>query len=337
MKFGFPSVLTVWNMEKFGNKVASYVADLQIDKFAYDNIDPSATNFDEQFVKKIEELDTTTLKKDRTPDIFGRPILITLTETGYIFINVHNPQGWKESLNQWKSTRYSLQYHLNKFIDSLSGAGDVSLEKIFIMGDFNDPSGGLLSPILELMGSNYHIGPDQAPRSCCYNYNSSCINNDNPTAENTYAFKDKELTIPLPNFRDARGENDLGDERDVYLKYPKNAGSQNNVDVESVKVRQSAHKTECYRTTNEATGKSNFARPLESYSNIGKINDQRDIEVNIPNAYPDRNLISSYRYLGDYCFVNSSIPVISSLKIYRPNGSNQQSIESDHEMVFMEI
>ena len=99
----------------------------------------------------------------------GRPVFFVITDQGYLFINLHAP-------NQDMIHKYVYK-RLNKiFNDIIQKHGNIDENRIFIMGDFNDPYNYFKK--LELNGAIMTHTSEFCPeyikkKSCCYNLNSS--------------------------------------------------------------------------------------------------------------------------------------------------------------------
>jgi hypothetical protein len=95
----------------------------------------------------------------------GRPISIVRTTNGFNLINLHGP-------NDPTTTEEQLVPVIVKFItDTENNMGTMDSDKTFIMGDFNDPYGNIKN-------ISYYTYSGNAVKSCCYNFNSSCDDNE---------------------------------------------------------------------------------------------------------------------------------------------------------------
>ena len=147
--FGVPTLLTIWDPEKLGIETDNYCADL--------NYDP--------------------------PKQTGRPISIVKTEKGFVLINLHAPNSLTQSKDGMKQLRKAINEHLteSKIV--------VEANKLFVMGDFNDPLHGINEDEpLKVAGHILKTGSKDI-KSCCFNFNSSCesnlFNNTNESATKT--------------------------------------------------------------------------------------------------------------------------------------------------------
>jgi hypothetical protein len=115
----------------------------------------------------------------------GRPIMIVFTENNYIFINLHGPNFPTESDSGMTKLRINIEGHLNNAFKNFktihkSIPDNLKEYNIFVMGDFNDPYNAINpnNPLI-LNGDTYCYANDpnyETPKSCCYNFNSSCEN-----------------------------------------------------------------------------------------------------------------------------------------------------------------
>lgn len=118
-----PAITIIWNSEKLGVEKKKYISDL----------------------------DT------------GRPILMVLTEAGYLLIALHAPHGFSNAPEI-----------LNKKIKEFVKNQKIDQNKIFIMGDFNDRLDTLKKIDLDINGKIQLGYKGKAPKSCCHNWDSSC-------------------------------------------------------------------------------------------------------------------------------------------------------------------
>jgi hypothetical protein len=162
-----PGLLTIWHKE-LGNYKYSYASDL---------------NF--TITMKVKDETSNDFKEKKLPHQDGRPILIVFTDKNYILINLHGPNFPHESFkNNMTNLREQIQIHLNNALKKYKNEHEPTLDiqyiinksNIFIMGDFNDPNNSInpSDPLL-LNGNAYcYSTGEEAPKSCCYNFNSSC-------------------------------------------------------------------------------------------------------------------------------------------------------------------
>ena len=103
------------------------------------------------------------------PQKKGRPAFYVITNEGYLFINLHAPN--QDGIHEYVYKR------LNKIFNYIiKKHGHIDENKIFIMGDFNDPYNYFKK--LELNGAIMTHTSEFCPnyikkKSCCYNLNSS--------------------------------------------------------------------------------------------------------------------------------------------------------------------
>jgi hypothetical protein len=125
----------------------------------------------------------------------GRPLLITFTQYGFTLINLHAPH--------MRLLRKNIQSNIDKAIRSFPNKitffRTYTPNKIFIMGDFNDPHHTINdnNPLTIKWNTQYVTLKDgniQGIKSCCYNFNSACpkklYNHTNKTITIYNKFKD---------------------------------------------------------------------------------------------------------------------------------------------------
>lgn len=129
----------VWDTAIFGNKAKAIIVDL--------NYAPT----------ELEGLKAQT----------GRPMLMVFTEKGYLLVSLHAPnQAVLSELTQ-RDLVENISIHI------LKNFPEITIEKLFITGDFNDRYDALAGRIdLPSLGSVQYAG--RAPLSCCHNWDSSC-------------------------------------------------------------------------------------------------------------------------------------------------------------------
>ena len=150
--FAKPTVLTVFDKTILGELSAYYGADLP---------DCQADGVYNVNVMKA-------------PNDAGRPILVVMTKGGYFLVNIHGPNQPEDSLsNNAQKLRNAIEAHFNKALLKF-GSPPVNYNKVFVMGDFNDPHNSInTSNMLSINGQLLGPGADGV-RSCCYNWNSAC-------------------------------------------------------------------------------------------------------------------------------------------------------------------
>jgi hypothetical protein len=103
----------------------------------------------------------------------GRPTLLVLTTKNYLLINTHGAQDPGKG-TQIEEFNIVIQEHVKNIVsetEKFLEEEDVVPEGIFIMGDFNDRFDSIRE--ITIKGKELKQTGD-APRSCCYNYDSSC-------------------------------------------------------------------------------------------------------------------------------------------------------------------
>lgn len=109
----------------------------------------------------------------------GRPILIVVTTQNYFLINCHGPNHGSESEIGMPKLREAINKML---ISAILKFGDhidvIDPKKVIIMGDFNDGYSSInKNNKLKILDNYYTFGDVAAPKSCCYNFSSSCDTN----------------------------------------------------------------------------------------------------------------------------------------------------------------
>jgi hypothetical protein len=129
-----------------------------------------------------------------SPTNNGRPTLIVFTEMGYLFINTHgaqNPKKFNDTKdNNQKKSGFNkdmidlnvdnIRINLNTFLEKFNiDRNRETIKRIFITGDFNDRFDAIKEITLSEMiifnkgGITLKYNGD-APKSCCYNWDSAC-------------------------------------------------------------------------------------------------------------------------------------------------------------------
>jgi len=137
----------------------------------------------------------------------GRPIFYVLTDRNYLFINLHAPNSMEHTLKH--KLQVQVEKKINEIINAVDELNSIDIDKIFIMGDFNDPYNYFKKLTLirsdksqEIMSHSKKLGFENYTRqnSCCYNVNSS-------GTKKVYKIKnyDKNNNVKL-NIKDAYGK-----------------------------------------------------------------------------------------------------------------------------------
>lgn len=273
----FPTLLTIWDKDKLGeimtkkegNDLISYeyVADIGLD-------DP--------------------FKHD--PNHQGRPITIISTTKGFVLINLHSPNVSEQSYElNMIALRVSINMHLKKFLEQYRVPLDTN--KLFIMGDFNDPFHAIKSSTPLLISQAgidtplFYSTNDDEIKSCCYNFDSACPDGDrNKTPNRQHEMR------------------------------------------ESARGKLSADPYECY--IREDHDKDIDERLDGNVKTNAVVDDEDADEIGLQLSMGARGLLTNYQYTGDYVM---GANVVTNLQIYRPEGTEfftKYSLESDHEMVF---
>jgi hypothetical protein len=147
-----PALMIIWNASKLGKEVKHEISDL--------DYVPG-----EEAVEELTKPNGTKAKKSGKQT--GRPILMVLTDKGYLLINCHAPNHAELSAKTLADLRAALESKVSTFL----GSETVSKDKVFLMGDFNDRYDALQSVSLSVGDLKYK---GKAPLSCCHNWDSSC-------------------------------------------------------------------------------------------------------------------------------------------------------------------
>ena len=188
---GSPTLVTVWDGAKLGERTHVYFADLGLEEsFLVENEDPAVFN-----------------------SHLGRPITIVCTKGGFTLINLHGPNISAQShTHHMEKLRAAINRHVGLFVAN-SGA-QINPHKLFVMGDFNDPFNAINRNepliinrnephIIDDIPVHYNTVADGLRRvkSCCYNFNSACPEGDwNPQ-----------------NIRHTRADGLIADEQECYI------------------------------------------------------------------------------------------------------------------------
>ena len=147
-----PALTIIWNEDKLGKEERHEISDL--------DYVPG-----EEAVEEITKPNGSKAKKSGKQP--GRPILMVMTEGGYLLINCHAPNHAELSAKTLQDLRAALKAKVAAFV----GNESVSKDKVFLMGDFNDRYDALGSVSLSVSDLTYK---GKAPLSCCHNWDSSC-------------------------------------------------------------------------------------------------------------------------------------------------------------------
>ena len=122
----------------------------------------------------------------------GRPLLIVITKKNYVFINTHLPQEAGKGTNKNDFNKRQNEF-FEKVIETINDYLKVKLDGeqpngIFFMGDLNDRYDAITE--FEILGRKLsYMG--SAPKSCCYNWDSSCENTRYKSFGDSYGYCDK--------------------------------------------------------------------------------------------------------------------------------------------------
>jgi hypothetical protein len=147
-----PALMMIWNSSKLGQEVKHEISDL--------DYVPG-----DEATEEIAKPNGSKVKKSGKQT--GRPILMVMTDKGYLLINCHAPNHAELSAKTLADLRAALETKVSAFV----GGETVSKDKVFLMGDFNDRYDALQSVSLSVGDLKYK---GNAPLSCCHNWDSSC-------------------------------------------------------------------------------------------------------------------------------------------------------------------
>ena len=180
---GSPTLVTVWDGAKLGERTHVYFADLGLEpSFLVENENPAVFN-----------------------SHLGRPITIVCTKGGFTLINLHGPNISAQShTHHMEKLRAAINRHVGLFI-ARDGV-QINPHKLFVMGDFNDPFNAINRNDALFIGNipvHYNTEADGLRRvkSCCYNFNSACPEGD----------------LNLQNIRHTRADGLIADEQECYI------------------------------------------------------------------------------------------------------------------------
>ncbi len=279
--YGFPTVVTVWKKDKLGEIMSNkegnikrpykYVADLGKDgEFSLNKVN------------------------------IGRPISIVHTTKGFTLINLHGPNVSAQShTHNMIELRKAINIHVNRFVRRHNIR--LNPNKLFIMGDFNDPFNAINREhplLIDRTRSSLHYNTEadgtKKVKSCCYNFNSACPDTDlNPTN------KRMEKNTMDNIFVNNQGHQIMADEHECFIRESDDAAINQRIWPGTIKKNAS----------NMLNGKS-----------ITEL------------SVGERGHLKNYQFTGDYVM---GANVVKSLQTYRPAEFRQDvSLESDHEMVY---
>jgi len=283
----FPTLLTIWNVNKLGEIMThgdakvpyDYVADIGLDA-------PFAEN---------------------NPLHKGRPITIIYTTKGFVLINLHGPN-WPEQSYQGETKMKHLRDSINMHLKNFLGQYGVPLDtnKLFIMGDFNDPFHGIKFSTPLIISQDgiqdtklfYNSSDEDQIKSCCYNFNSACPDDQrNKTGRKLVGPIDKNDPDVPSGFPDGLPEGMIAEPFECAIR---------------VSVDKDIDQTLSGKV------KKNAAVDVE--------------DAGLELSMGSRGHLANYQFTGDYVM---GANVVKNLQIYRPAGfQTEVSLESDHEMVF---
>jgi len=255
----------------------------------------------------------------------ARPLLIAHTSKNYILICVHAPN----KPSKYGEVKEKLDFCISHYTQTLK-----SIEDIYIMGDFNDAFNQLKDFTIKINGSTYTPKYKNAPRSCCYNWNSSGFNLSHVAEP-----RDADITMRRKEF--------LFENEDFYLKI----------------LDKVLNDTEKKKLTDQN-------KTLKDYPFLNGTFTHNNL-FGMPLMREQGNLLN-YLFTGDYCFSNNNVNSVKIyrkidhldkffkypdgikdyekfnflLHVYQSNPDLRKKIyylcsiestESDHEMVYLDV
>ena len=272
----------IWNVSKLGH----------IKKHKLVNM---FHNYDDEDYKK-------TAKED------SRPMLMVLTSNNYLLVNCHGRNDPGASARTMRDTTHFISSEINIFLEEQKEEDDKKeiLKKTFIAGDFNDRFDGFNKITVDGIDLTYN---GQAPRSCCYNRDSSCIENKFYNKKKIEEFIKNDKEIP---------SNVLDQFKSIL-----NKNKDDSLSIEEINAFLS--KPSFLDRPDVGLCDGNPGPPKSSMS-FGNIKNEDT------NAAGD---IANYRYYGDKIFgaEPANEPTLTIYPDYNTERINAPSKESDHEMV----
>ena len=274
-------IAIIWNKTKLGHKKSHKLVNMFHD---YDE--------GEDYIKK--------------GNLDSRPMLMVLTSNHYLLVNCHGKNDAGASARTMKDTANFISTEINTFIDEQVIDDDrlkKILEKTFITGDFNDRFDGLKKINVNDINLTYN---GQAPRSCCYNRDSSCIENKFYNKKKIEEFIKNDKEIPS-----------------TVLEQFKSILNKDSVSIEDINAFLSKPSFLDRPDVGLCDGNPGPPKSSMSFGNI-KNGDT--------NAAGD---IANYRYYGDKIFgyEPDNEHTLTIYPDYNTERINSPSKESDHEMV----
>jgi len=226
----------------------------------------------------------------------GRPMLMVLTDRGYLLISLHAPNYPPTYTGEFPDLRTAINANIKAFM------GDKAIDgnKVFIVGDFNDRFDALQTITLENGTDLKYQG--KAPRSCCHNWDSTCtdVRFEKKTGLSKRNSRDDIGTCKPPTYQDMIDQGKLTVEKFTEIKEASKAA---------------ANKA-------EANGKPRPKVIVET-DTIALAGPGLRFELGTEGN------IENYRYYSDKVF---GAEPAGNIRIF-PDGRKGASTQSDHEMV----
>ena len=230
----------------------------------------------------------------------GRPMLMVLTDKGYLLISLHAPNYPPTYTGEFPDLRTTINSNIKAFM----GDKAIDSNKVFIVGDFNDRFDALQTITLENGTDLKYQG--KAPRSCCHNWDSTC----------TVGRFEKKSGLSKRNSRDDIGTCKPPTYQDMI--------DQGKLTVEKFTEIKEASKAAANKA--EANGKPRPKVIVET-DTIALAGPGLRFELG------SEGNIENYRYYSDKVF---GAKPAGNIRIF-PGGRAGASKESDHEMVVAEF
>jgi len=230
----------------------------------------------------------------------GRPMLMVLTNKGYLLISLHAPNYPPTYTSEFPDLRTAINANIKSFM----GDKAIDSNKVFIVGDFNDRFDALQSITLETDVELKYQG--KAPRSCCHNWDSTC----------TDGRFEKKIGLSKRNTRDDIGTCRVPTYQDMI--------DQGKLTVEKFTEIKATSKAAANKA--EANGKPR-PKVLVETDTIALTGPGLRFELG------EEGNIENYRYYSDKVFGAEPVGDIHIFPVDRKGAST----ESDHEMVVAEF
>lgn len=304
----FPSLLTIWS-KSLGEIESTYVRDLCV---------AHNTNFEKYsklIAKKINKSNEFIAKygTDSMQEQMGRPITIVRTTLGFTFVNLHVINGVNGHSEYY--TAFAEIFIQEKIKDM--DLTNEDLNKLFIMGDFNDPNNKLNTITI----NGVVFGHGKSVMSCCYNFNTSCEKDLFDLGQQLIT-KDQDPSIASYSEHDNTEIN----HQELWEKFRKRYYvSEGKEDIRpSLKNKEHLFKIEVLKNQCPVI----ILKNPDEHPELKLIDES--IRYSEKRSMHDAGKLQNYKFVGDYVF---GLNLLESLKIYGET-ENGFSYKSDHELVY---